>query len=138
MTITLKISDVLLFIVTAFLCVGTAYLIMTLRKLRATADQMEKAVRQVRELLPKIDRLTEEAADTARSIRRLADSSREVVEDVTSVSAQFREFAEKGLGYVAIIMEPLRKLAAIAAGIQAGLGVFQRLLGRRQADEDGE
>lgn len=138
MTITLKISDVLLFIVTVFLCGGTVYLIMTLRKLRATADQVEKVVRQVRELLPKIDRLTEEAADTARSIRRLADTSREAVEDVASVSAQFREVAEKGLGYVAIIMEPLRKLAAIAAGIQAGLGVFQRLLGRHEADEDAD
>jgi hypothetical protein len=138
MTITLKISDVLLFIVTIFLCGGTVYLILALRKLRATADQVEKAVRQVRDLLPKIERLTVEAADAAQSIRRLADSSREAVDDVTSVTARFREIAEKGLGYVGIILEPIRKLAAIAAGIQVGLSVFQRFLGRHEADEDEE
>ena len=138
MTITLKISDVLLFILTVFLCGGAVYMILVLRKLRATADQVEKAVRQVRELLPKIERLVNEAAEASHAIRRLAESSREAMDDVTSVTSQLRGIAEKGLGYLSIILEPIRKIAAIAAGIQVGLSVFQRFVGRGREDESEE
>lgn len=138
MTITLKLSDVLLLILTVFLCGASLYLILVLRRLRATADQVEKAVRQVREILPKIERLVHEAAEASSAIRKLADSSREAMDDVTSVTSQLRSVAERGIGYLSVILEPLRKIAAIAAGIQVGINVFQRVLGRGKEDETEE
>jgi hypothetical protein len=145
MTITLTLRDIVLIIAAVFLCFGIAYFIAVLKRLRAVAEEVEKTVRQVRELIPKVDRLAHESAETLRTVRELADSGRGVVEDVTAVSAKLRAFAEEGLGYAAILIEPLRRIAAIVTGIQTGLTVFKSFTGRfkdaaygSKEDEDEE
>jgi len=145
MTVTLTLRDILFIAVAVFICCGIAYFVVVLRRLKAVAEEVEKTVRQVRELIPKVDRLTHESAETLRAVRELADSGRGVVADAAAVSAKLRLFAEEGLGYAAVLMEPLRKIAALVTGIQTGFSVFkswtERLKGTAhdsQEDEDEE
>lgn len=145
MSITLTLRDILLILVAVFVCLGIAYFITVLRRLKAVAEEVEKTVRQVRELIPKVDRLAHDSTEALRAVRELADSSRGVVADASAVSAKLRIFAEEGLGYAAVLLEPLRRIAALVTGIQTGFSVFKswsdRLKGtayESQEDEDEE
>lgn len=145
MTITLTLRDIFFIVVALFACVGIAYFIVVLRRLTSVADEVEKTVRQVRELIPKVDRLAHESAETLRTVRELADSGRSVVGDITAVSAKVRVLMEEGLGYASVVMGPLRRIAAVVLGIQTGLNVFKSWKGRireggygSKEDEDEE
>lgn len=136
MTITLKYSDVLLTLLTLFFCAGVIYFIVTLRRLRTlaedvqklvagTGEEAQKLIRRVTEVVPRIERLTDDVVETSQSVRVLAEASTYAVDDLNSVTAKTRALAEKSLEYIGIILEPLQRLAAMFTAFQAGFEVFK-------------
>jgi len=145
MTTPLTLRDLLLVAVAIFACVAIAYFIAVLKRLKVVAEEVERTVRQVRELIPRVDRLAQESTETLRAVRELADTGRGVAGDLNAVSGKIRAFAEEGLGYAAVILEPLRKIGAVVIGIQTGLNVFKNWTARikeaaygSKEDEDEE
>lgn len=126
--LTLRLTDLLLVLLTAFACAGTLYAIALMRRMNTMLDDWRRTSAKLDAVIPDIRSLCATSEEAMRSVRQLADKGSGVVEDVAEVTGQLRDVAEEGLARVQGIMGALDNLGTVVGGFKAGLAAAKAVL----------
>jgi hypothetical protein len=135
MMLTLRLTDILLMLLTAFACAAALYAIALMRRMNAMLDDWRKTATKLDEVLPHVQRLCTTSEGAMRSVHELAGQGTRVVEDVAEVTGEVREVIEDGLARLHGIMGALDTFSVLATSFKAGLAAVQA---RSDCEKDSE
>ena len=138
MLLTLRLTDLLLILLTGFVCAAALYAIVLMRHMKAVLLDWRRTANKMEEVLPRIQRLCDTSEETMRSVKGLADQGTRVVSDVAEVTSQVRDVAEEGLARLHGLMGVVDAASMLVSSFKAGLAVVQACKkdGEAVADSD--
>ena len=125
MVLTLRFTDILLFLLTACGCAAALYAIVLMRRMNDTLAQWQRTAHKLDEVLPHVQRLCASSEEAVRSVKGLADQGTRAVTDITEVTGQIREAAEEGLARLHGLMGAMDAAAMLVSSFKAGLAAVQ-------------
>ena len=134
MLLTLRLTDLLLILLTGFVCAAALYAIVLMRHMKAVLLDWRRTANKMEEVLPRIQRLCDTSEETMRSVKGLADQGTRVVSDVAEVTDQIRDAAEEGLARLHGLMSVLNTASMLVTSFQAGLAAVQAC---KKDDDEG-
>lgn len=131
--LTLKLTDILLLILTGMACVGAMYAIFLIRSMNAMLADWRKTAAKLDEVLPHVQRLCVTTEEAMRSVKVLADQGNRVASDVADVTDQLKEVAHQGMARIQGLYSAFDAVAVLMSSFKTGLAAVQAL---RERDED--
>ena len=123
--LTLRLTDILLMLLTACACAATIYAIALMRRLNVMIVDWRRMVAKVDEILPHIQRLSVTSEEAMRSVKGLADQGHAAMTNVVEVTDQLREVAEEGLARLHGLMNAINTASILVSSFKAGLAAVQ-------------
>ena len=125
---------ILLLISAAAVALLAVALTRLLRQLGRTAAEVETFVQAVnRDLLPRVERVLDrveaqmdEAREVTATVRRAAEMAERLGHTLVEIAARSRATIYPVLDTVTLLTQPLKRGAALLAGVKAGLGLLWR------------
>lgn len=138
MIVTLRLTDILLVLLTACACAVAIYAIALMRRMNAVLMDWRKTALKLDEVLPDIQHFCATSGEAMQSVKGLADQSTRVVTDVAEVTGQIRDAAEEGLARLHGLMGVLNTASMLMSSFKAGLAAVQacRQDGEEKPDSD--
>jgi len=134
MLLTLRLTDILLLILTACACAVALYAIALMRRMNAMLLDWRRTAGKLDEVLPDVRRFCATSEEAMRSVKVLADQGTRVVTDVAEVTDQIRDAAEEGLARLHGLMSVLNTASMLVTSFQAGLAAVQAC---KKDDDEG-
>ncbi len=131
--LTLRLTDILLLILTGMACVGALYAITLIRGMNSMLADWRKTSAKLDEVLPHVQRLCVTAEEAMRSVKVLADQGNRVAGDVADVTDQLKEVAQQGMARIQGLYSAFDAVAVLMSSFKTGLAAVQAL---RESDED--
>jgi hypothetical protein len=125
MVLTLRLTDILLLLLTACGCAAAIYAIVLMRRMNETLAQWQRTAHKLDEVLPHFQRLCASSEEAARAVKGLADQGTRVVTDITEVTGQIRDAAEEGLARLHGLMGVMDAASMLVSSFKAGLAAVQ-------------
>lgn len=130
-------GTIVLVVVAIAIVVLTVVLARLVRQLSRTAEQVEQLAHSVRtDLMPRVLHLIDRVDEEMVGLRAATDTARRVGESAERIATTLGEIVVKGQETITPIMDavgaigrPLRRGAAVMAGIKAGLSMLRRSRG---------
>ena len=95
----------------------TFHAVRSLNRMSRAATEVESAVRQVSSIVPKLEKVLDEAAVELQELRLLTRRSEAVTADVQAISGELR----KGV----MLLDVTRRTRAALAGVKAGFAALK-------------
>lgn len=125
MVLTLRLTDILLMLLTACACAAAIYAIALMRRMNAMLSDWRRTAAKLDEVMPHIQRLCSTSEEAMRSVKGLADQSTRAVTNVVEVTDQIRDVAEEGLARLHGLMGVMNTASMLASSFKAGLAAMQ-------------
>lgn len=136
MMLTLRLTDILLILLTACACAVAIYAIALMRRMNATMVDWQRTAHKLDEVLPDIQHFCATSGEAMQAVKGLADQSARVVTDVAEVTGQIRDAAEEGLARLHGLMGAVSTASMLISSFKAGLAAVQAC--RQDHDEEPE
>lgn len=134
MTVTLRLSDILLIVITISVAGLAIYMMAALKRVTTAMAELEKVLGKAGKVLPEIEATAVQARETLGAVQHLAEEGQRVVGDVAEVAAVARTVAEEGAEQVRGVLAAVGQVGAVIKGFQSGLDLFCK--GREPAEEE--
>ena len=126
MTITLRLTDILLIILTLSVVGVAVYFMIVLRKLGKVLAETERTLGRAGELMPKLEAVAGRLQETLASVQKLADESTRAVGDVAAVTSVARAVVEESAEQVSGLLSALKQAGTVLNSFRAGWDFFSK------------
>jgi methyl-accepting chemotaxis protein len=126
MTITLRLSDVLLIILTLSVAGVAVYFAVVLSRLKRVLEELERTLARAGELMPRIQTTADRAQEALGAVQRLAQEGAKAVDDVAAVTSVARQVVEESAEQVSGLLAGLRQMGTVLESFRAGWEFFAR------------
>ena len=136
----MTIEQICYVVVTLAIVALTVVLVRTIAQMRSTMAQLEKTMARLETTIPEIERTVVEARGVLDSVGQVAARVDRLTEEFADTGSRF---AKASALVVNEVIEPATQIAALVKGVRAGasslVGTFlkRRGLGRASANEGG-